>query len=268
MRFTYDGYTDINADMTVTLDDIPPVLILSPNGVTFQAAQLIVGEELRGWVKAKDLGLGLANTIEIQLQPPDNQGSVSIPASDISFQTPDTYQFSYVLPETPAAAGTWQILALTLQDKAGNRAPFSAGQINATFHVYASRFALGKHCFDAEDYAGALVQLEQVSPTSDDARYLTALAYYHQGDLTQGLATFQTIETKTNYLGHARQKEMPQMPRRMVNKVWGRLLDDLDDHRIDTDYVSLLAAAAEELGRSYEAEVYREYAERLREMER
>ncbi|MBM3235316.1 tetratricopeptide repeat protein [Candidatus Poribacteria bacterium] len=264
VRFTYDGYTDINADMTVTLDDIPPVLVLSPNEATFQSAQLIVGEELRGSLKAKDSGIGLADTIEIQLQPPDNQAPVPIPASDISFQPPDTYQFRYILPETPAAAGMWQVLALTLQDKAGNRASFAADQIKATFLVFASRFLLGKYYFDAGDYTEALVQLEQVSPKSDDAHYLTALAYYQQKDLTKALEVFQTIEAKTNYLGHARQKEMPQMPRRMVNKVWGRLLDGLDAHRTDAEYVSLLAAAAEELGRSYEAEVYREYVKRLR----
>ena len=269
VRFTYDGYTNINADVTVTLDDIPPVLVLSPNGVTFQTARLIVGEELRGSVKAKDLGIGLADTIEIQLQPPDNQEPVPIPASDISFQTPDTYQFSYALPETPAAAGMWRVLALTLQDKAGNSVPFSANQINATFLVFASRFLLGKYYFDAGDYNEALVQFKQVITQAeslllrDDARYLTALTYYQQDDLTKALAAFQTVEIKTNYLGDARQKEMPQMPRRMVNKVWGRLLDNLDAHRKDADYVSLLAATAEELGRNYEANVYREYARHL-----
>jgi tetratricopeptide (TPR) repeat protein len=153
---------------------------------------------------------------------------------------------------------------LILRDKAGNTAHFSAEQLNAKFFVFANQFALGKYYFDVGDYTEALVQLEQVSPPNDDARYLTALAYYQQRDMAQALATFQTIEAKTNYLGHARQKEMPQMPRRMVNKVWGRLLDDLDSHRMDAEYVSLLAATAEELGRSYEAEVYREYVKRLR----
>ncbi len=171
---------------------------------------------------------------------------------------------------------------MTLQDKAGNSAPFSANQINATFLVFASRFLLGKYYFDAGDYNEALVKFKQViTPVAqrrgeaafqaeslllrDDARYLTALTYYQQDDLTKTLAAFQTVEIKTNYLGDARQKEMPQMPRPIVNKVWGRLLDNLDAHRKDVDYVSLLAATAEELGRNYEAKVYREYAKRLGE---
>jgi hypothetical protein len=261
-RFTYDGYSDIRAVLTVTLDDTPPRL--SPNGITFSATRLVVGEELRGSAAAKDDGLGLADTIEIQLQPPDNQEPVPLPASDIRFQTPDTYQFRYQLPQNPTAAGEWSIAALTLQDKAGNTTNFSAAQLNATFLVFASRFLLGKYYFDAGDYTEALVQLEQVSPKSDDALCLTALAYYQQKDLTKALEVFQTIETKTNYLGNARRKEMPQMPRRMVNKIWGKLLDDLDVHRTDAAYVNLLAATAEELGRSYETKVYREYVKRLR----
>jgi hypothetical protein len=268
-RFAYDGYDDIHTVLVVTLDNIPPTL--SPNGVIFQSTRLIVGEELSGSVEAQDDGLGLADTIEIQLQPPDKGEIISIPALDIRFQTPGAYQFRYKLPEAPVAEqtvssliGEWRVAALILCDKAGNTTHFSAEQLNATFLVFANQFALGKHYFDVGDYTGALVQLEKVSPPNDDARYLTALAYYQQKDMAQALATFQTIEAKTNYLGHARQKEMPQMPRRMVNKVWGRLLDDLDSHRTDAEYVSLLAAAAEELGRSYEAEVYREYAKRLR----
>ena len=283
--FTYDGYSDIHTTVTVTLDDIPPTL--SPNGVTFQATRLILGEELRGSIKAQDDGLGLADTIEIQLRPPDTGvaykpalRSISISASHIRFQTPGIYQFRYPLPETPAVVertanslvGEWSIAALTLRDKAGNTTHFSASQLNATFLVFANRFALGKHYFDAGNYTEALVQFKQVLSQAeslllrDNARYLTALAYYQKDDLTRALETFQTIETKINYLGNARPKEMRQMPRRMVNKVWGRLLDNLDTHRTDAAYVNLLAATAEELGRSYEAKVYREYVKRLSEM--
>jgi tetratricopeptide (TPR) repeat protein len=384
LRFAYDGYADINAAATVTLDVVPPAL--APNGVTFQATRLVVGEELRGSVEAQDDGLGLADSIDIQLQPPGTQEPVSIPASQIrvsrdtpnlqnlgelikqsmppqvrermeagefkldmknipqgmpnldnldelirqsmpawvreqmeageskvnvddlkiriaelsGFQTSRTYQFRYTLlreDEIPAEphqedeasplekdttpsdspltkgdmgssellAGEWGIAALTLHDKAGNTTHYSADQINATFLVFASRYLLGKYYFDAEDYTEALSQFEQVSPPSDDARYLTALVHYHQNDLAKALATFQTIETKTDYLGTARRKETPQMPRPMVNKLWGDLLEDLGDHRTDAEYMSLLAATAEELGRDYDAKVYRENAERLRE---
>jgi len=347
--FTYDGYADIQTTVRVTLDDIPPML--SPDGITFQATRLIVGEELQGSVKAQDSGLGLADTIEIQLQPPNNGETISIPASDIQvsegtsrvanlnelikqvlpppvweqwearmndvptditnleqlieevipplaleqmgsgelemtmdnlkskiaelgdFQISGVYQFRYKLPDTPDAAGEWSITSLTLSDKAGNTTHFSADGLNAKFFAFATRLALGKDYFDAGNYPETLVQLKQVltSPNlsglmQDDALYLTALAHYQQGDLAQGLAMYQTIETKANYLGHARRQEMPKMPRQMVNKVWGQLLDNLDEHRDDAEYVSLLAATAEELGRSYEAKVYREYVKRLRKM--
>gem|GEM_PF-6615526 len=360
VRFAYDGYANINAGMTVTLDNIPPTLF--PKGVTFQATKLVVGEELHGSIKAQDDGLGLADTIEIQLQPPGAQEPVSIPASQIrisrdisnleslyeqikqsmppwireqmeagelevdisdisdlenlyeqikqymppqireqmeaapkqpilpqvrgqiptdelkadmselkskmlelgAFQMSGTYEFRYTLPETPDAAGEWSVAALTLHDKAGNTTHLSADQLNATFLVFPSRIALGKHYFDAEDYTEALSQFEQVSPPSDDARYLSALVHYHQQDLARALAAFQTIEAKTDYLGEARRKEMPQMPRPMVNKLWGELLANLDDHRTDAAYMDLLAATAEELGRTYNAKVYREHAERLR----
>jgi len=346
---TYDGYADIQTTVRVTLDDIPPML--SPDGITFQATRLIVGEELYGSVKAQDDGLGLADAIEIQLQPPNNGETIAIPASDIQVsegtsrvanlnelikqvmpppvweqwearmndvptditnleqlieqvipplaleqmgpgeldmtmanlkskiaelgdvQTSAVYQFRYKLPDMPDTAGEWSITSLTLSDKAGNTTHFPADGLNAKFFVFATRLALGKDYFDAGNYPETLVQLKQVLTSQnlsglmqDDALYLTALAHYQQGDLAQGLAMYQTIETKANYLGHARRQEMPKMPRQMVNKVWGHLLDNLDEHRGDAEYVSLLAATAEELGRSYEAKVYREYAERLRKM--
>lgn len=347
--FTYDGYADIHTTVKVTLDDIPPGL--SPDGITFQATRLIVGEELHGSVKAQDDGLGLADSIEIQLQPPNNGETISIPVSDIQvsegtskvanlnelikqvlpppaweqleakmndvpaeianleklieevipplaleqmgsgelemtmdnlkskiaelgdFQISGVYQFRYKLPDTPDAAGEWSIAALTLSDKAGNTTHFSDDGLNAKFFVFATRLALGKDYFDGGNYPEALVQLKQVltSPNlsglmQDDALYLTALAHYQQGELSQALEMYQTIETKANYLGHARRQEMPKMPRQMVNKLWGQLLDNLDEHRDDAEYVSLLAATAEELGRSYEAKVYREYVKRLRKM--
>lgn len=259
--FTYDGYKDISAAITVTLDQIPPTL--SPNGIVLQSKRLVVGEELTGSVKATDDGLGLAKTIELQLQPPDGKKSVSIPTSQISFQTPDTYQFRYTLPET--VVGEWRVTALNLSDKAGNTSHFSDAKLKTKFLVFDSRFALGKDYFDAKDYLQALEQFKQVLTESenaqirDDAHYLTALAHYQQGDLAKGLRNFQQVENKIKYLGDSRPKETPQMPRQMVNKIWGQLLDDLDAHKKDTAYITLLAATAEDLGRSYEAKVYREY---------
>ena len=59
---------------------------------------------------------------------------------------------------------------------------------------------------------------------------------------------------------------MPQMPRIMANKLWGVLLKNFPDHRDDPDYLDLMAAVAEELGRDYDARVYRENARKLRDV--
>ena len=75
---------------------------------------------------------------------------------------------------------------------------------------------------------------------------------------------FQKIEGKSRYLGKDRSEEVPQMPRKMVNKIWGELLDKLDANRTDASYLELLAVTAEELDRTYEAKIYRTRASNLR----
>jgi hypothetical protein len=344
VSFVYEGYTDIHSTVQVTLDKIPPVLL--PNGITFENTRLVVGEEVKGFVKTQDDGLGVVDTIEILFQPPNRQETLSITASLVSipenisilhqnlrelmeqamppgsreqireqitkwdendFGNLDkliseflpsvvkeqmesgkwkmnaedlqnrmlelygpnplsNYQFSFVLPEEPSTVGEWHVATLTLQDKAGNKTPVSEDQLNATFLVFPERIALAKKYFDERNYSEALLQLKKTSSPNDDVHYLSALSYYHQGEVVQGLATFQKIKVKTDYLGTNRKEDMPKMPRKMANKIWGKLLDNLDTHREDAEYIILIAATAEELDRSYEAKVYRDYAKSLGEM--
>jgi len=262
VQFTYDGYNDINITLAVVLDNISPVLSL--NGVTFQTARLVAGEEIRGSIQAKDDGLGLMDNIEIQLQSPDNAESVTIPASSIQFQTPGSYEFSYAIPDAASSTGEWHVSAVVLEDKAGNKTELSSDQINAVFHAFASRFDLGRYYFDTEDYDKALGHLGRIDPPTDDAHYFSALAYYQKNDIIAALAAFQKAGDKSRYLGQARPGDMPQMPRKMVNRFWGGLLDNFDENKEDASYLELLAITAEELGRSYEAKVYHERAEGLR----
>jgi len=262
VRFTYDGYVDINTAVTVTLDDIPPVL--STKGVTLQVAYLVAGEKLQGLVNAKDDDLGLTDSISIKLQPPDEAEITSVPSTNIRFQPPGAYEFSYTIPNVPASAGEWSVAAITLEDKAGNKADLSGEQISAKCQVFPSRFALGKYYFDAEDYARALDHLKQIAPPDDDTHYFSALSYHYLNDQAEALTSFQKIEDKSRYLGQARSSEMPQMPRKMANRLWGELLNKLDTNREDASYMELLAITAEELGRTYEAKVYRDRAKKLR----
>ena len=53
---------------------------------------------------------------------------------------------------------------------------------------------------------------------------------------------FQAIQGKTSYLGKDRNKDTPQMPRKMVNKIWRNMLDDLGSHKTDASYMLILAA--------------------------
>jgi len=260
--FTYDGYTDVNTAVKVTLDDIPPAL--SARGVTLQAARLVAGEKIQGQVHAKDDGLGLADAVIVKLQPPDDAEIISVPASGISFQPPGTYEFSHVIPDEQAPAGEWSVAAIALEDKAGNKTGLSGDQLNAKFHVFASRFALGKYHFDSEDYDKALDQLKQISAPDDDAHYFTALSHYHLDNQDDALAAFQKVKDKSRYLGRDRAGELPKMPRKIVNKIWGGLLKNLKANREDASYMEFLAITAEELGRAYEAKTYRSHAERLR----
>jgi hypothetical protein len=77
--------------------------------------------------------------------------------------------------------------SFTLHDKAGNTTIVPVDQISAAFTVFASRYALGKYCFDAENYTEALSQLKQVSPPTDDALYLAALSHRHLKDADQAI---------------------------------------------------------------------------------
>lgn len=265
----YDGHAHINTTVSVTLDDIPPVL--APEGVTLQATHLVAGDKLQGSVHAKDDGLGLTDVIIIRLQPPDEAETVSIPAPDIRFQPPGAYEFSYTIPGAPASAGDWSVAAVTLEDKAGNKADISGDQLNVKFHVFASRSASGRYYFDSGDYAKAIEHLEQVSPPDDDAYYFIALSHHYLEDQTNALVAFRRIVDKSHYLGKARSEYdptviggVPQMPRKMVNRLWGELLDKLDANREDASYMELLAITAEELDKTYEAKIYRSHAERLR----
>jgi hypothetical protein len=267
VSFTYSGYKDVQVSIQATLDDVPPSLV--PNGVTLESTRLVAGDQLCGVIKARDEGLGLADTADVQFQPPGEQEPTSASAPrvpELEGAPPIAYRFCYTLPEDAKLAGEWQISSLTLHDKAGNTTIVPADQINATFTVFASRYALGKYYFDAEDYTEALSQLSQVSPPTDDALYLAALSRYHLSDADQAIETFMKIDTGTAYVGKERREDMPQMPRPMANKLWGELLKNFPDHRDDPDYLDLMAAVAEELGRDYDARIYRENAGKLRDV--
>ncbi len=264
--FTYSGYEDIQVSIQATLDDIPPALV--PNGVTLESTRLVAGDQLCGVVMARDQGLGLADMADLQFQPPGEQGPTSVSASQVpklEGVPPTAYRFCYTLPEDAKLAGKWRISSLTLHDKAGNTAIAPADQINVTFTVFPSRYALGKYYFDAEDYTEALSQLNQISPPTDDALYLAALSHHHLKDADQAIETFMKMDAGSAYVGKERRVDMPQMPRAMANKLWGELLRDFPDHRDDPDYLELMAAVAEELGRDYDARIYRENARKLRE---
>ena len=263
VRFTYDGYDDVDAPITVTLDDIAP--LLSPEGVRLKAAHLVVGEKLQGLVDARDDGLGLADTISIKLQPPGKAEIVSIAASDVRLQLPGTYEFSHTIPAAPGSAGEWSVAAITLEDKAGNKTHLSGEQISAKCQVFASRFSLGRYYFDSGDHAKAFEHFKRISSPDDDSHYFSALSHHYLDDLDNALTAFQKVKDKSCYLGQARSSKMPQMPRKMVNKFWGDLLDNLNANREDASYMELLAITAEELGKTYEAKIYRDRAERLRE---
>ena len=263
--FTYAGYEDIQVSIQATLDDIPPALV--PNGVTLESTRLVAGDQLCGVIKARDQGLGLADTVDVKFQLPGEQEPTSASASqapESEGAPPIAYRFCYTLPEDAKLEGEWQIGSLILHDKAGNITVVPADQINATFMVFASRYSLGKYYFDAEDYTEALSHLNQVSPPTDDTLYLAALSHHHLNDADQAIETFMKIDAGTAYAGKERREDMPQMPRPMANKLWGELLKNFPDHRDDPDYLDLMAAVAEELGRDYDAKIYRENAERIR----
>jgi hypothetical protein len=267
--FTYSGYEDIQVSIQVTLDDVPPAL--APDGVTLESTRLVAGDQMCGVIKARDQGLGLADTADVKFQPPGEQEPTSASASQAPGSEgapPAAYRFCYTLPEEARLAGEWRISSLTLHDKAGNTTIVPADQIKETFTVFASRYALGKYYFDAKDYTEALSQLNQVSPTTDDALYLAALSQYHLNDADQAIETFMKIDAGTAYAGKERREDMPQMPRPMANKLWGELLKNFPDHRDDPDYLELMAAVAEELGRDYDAKIYRENARKLRDVKR
>ncbi|MCX6011839.1 MAG: tetratricopeptide repeat protein, partial [Chloroflexi bacterium] len=143
-----------------------------------------------------------------------------------------------------------------------NENRISGDQISDSFSVFTDRFELGKYYFDAGNYADALSQFKQIQPQNDDTRYFVVLSYFHQSDIKKALDTFDTINVKTNYLGDSRNKEIPQMPRVMTNKIWGNLMDNLNAHRKDSAYLSYMASVAEELGRGYDAKMYRDYAKK------
>ncbi len=266
VSFTYSGYVDIQVSIQATMDDVPPALV--PNGVTLESTRLVAGDQLCGVIIARDEGLGLADTADIQFQPPGEQDPASASAPrvpDLEGAPPVAYRFCYTLPEDAELAGEWEISSLTLHDRAGNTTIVPADQISATFTVFASRYALGKYYFDAEDYTEALSQLNQVSPPTDDALYLAALSHHHLSDADQAIETFMKIDAGTAYAGKERREDMPQMPRPMANKLWGVLLKNFPDHRDDPDHLELMAAVAEELGRDYDARIYRENARKMRE---
>jgi hypothetical protein len=256
VRFVYSGYNDMNTELTVTLDDIPP--ILSQNGIEIQPVILVVGDELTGTIKAQDDGLGLADSVDIQLISSDKK-AFSVPASQITYQPPKTYKFHHVLQEDQA--GKWNLDGITLRDKANNENYIPGDQMKISFTVFTNRFELGKYYFDSGNYVDALAQFKQYTPQNDDTRYFIALSYYHQADIKKALETFDSIEVKTNYLSDSRSKEIPQMPRPMTNKIWGNLLNNLKTHKKDTAYLNLVASVAEELGRK-DAKMYREYAQK------
>ena len=261
--FTYGGNIHVNRAIAVILDDIPP--ILAADGVKLKEAHLVAGEKLQGTVHATDDGLGLTETISIRLQPPDEADMVTIPASGISFQPPSTYEFSYVIPEEPASAGEWCVAAITLEDRAGNTADFPCTQLSIKSRVFVSRYALGRYYFDSGDHAKALEHFKQISSLDDDSHYFSALSHHYLDDLDDALKTFRKIKDKSRYLGKARSSENPQMPRKMVNRFWGELLDNLKANSEDASYLELLSITAEELGKSYEAKIYGDRAEQLRE---
>lgn len=241
IQFTYDGYSDIQLNVSVKSDDIPPILLEA----SFESSKIVLGDEVKGLIKASDDGTGLDDVIDIQLKSPDGQTLISILPSDISFRKPDTYEFQYSVPNEKSAIGDWKVFSTTIRDKAGNQTIMAADLINAGFTVLENHYALGKHYFDDGDYVNAMAHFKQFTPQDDDTLYMTALAYNYQAKPEQALATFQTIKKPTEYLGNER-KNMPQMPRTMVNKLWGRLLKDLKDHQKDAEYINLLVVTAEE----------------------
>ncbi|MEK7395446.1 MAG: tetratricopeptide repeat protein, partial [Candidatus Poribacteria bacterium] len=257
-RFTYEGNKDINTSLTAVLDDVPPVL--SQNGIEIQPASLVLGDEFSGTIKAQDDGVGLADSVDVKLISSDNKQTFDIPASQFTFQPPGTYKFRQVLKGIQS--GKWNISEIKLRDKAGNESIIAGDQIKVSFTVFADRFELGKFYFDAGNYTNALPQFTQIQSKDDNTQYFIALSYYHQSDIKKALETFDLIRVKTNYLGNSRNKEMPQMPRPIANKIWGNMLNNLSTHRSDTAYLNYLASIAEELGRNNDAKMYREYAKK------
>jgi hypothetical protein len=259
--FVYDGNSDITSMASVRLDDAPPGA--PPNGITFHSSEAIVGGEIRGSVSAVDEGLGLAPTVMIDLLKPGLDEPVSVPETGISFHPPGTYRFTYLLPDTEDAAGVWRLSRVRISDKAGNTTEVFGDKVDG-FTAFASRADFGRFYFTRRDYARAVEQLKMVDPMTDDARYLMSLAEYNQNDMSNATVIFQSIEHKTNYLGSYRGSDKPHIPREMAVRLWSRLLPDLADNRDKPDYLILLGAVAEELGREYEARIYTEMGSKLR----
>ncbi len=258
VRFIYDGYSDIQFNVNVKIDNIPPVM----KEITFEVNNLILGDMIKGIIKASDDGTGLDDSIDIKLRSPDGRMLISISPSDIVFQEPDTYKFQYIVSDEKTLIGDWKVSSIIIKDKAGNQANIPADIINAGFTVFENHYILGKHYFDDRDYANAMAHFGKFSPEDDDTLYMTALTYYYQDKPEQAISAFQAIKNKTWYLGNGK-KDMPRMPRAMVNKLWGRLLKNLKDHKKDAEYINILSITAEELGREYDAKIYKEYILKL-----
>ena len=268
--FTFTGYEDISLPISVVVDTTPPQLagiVFSSSRTSPDEDMLIRGDKVSFTITARDDGFGMESAAlflrQGQTGAQEEARLIPLKLSTVEGGDPEgVYKFEYSITKTPSAIENWSVAKIELVDKGGNSRVYHDIEVNINFTVFPDALAMGEHYFKEKAYAKSLAAFGVAEAQTDRSRYLTALAHYELKSTQKALETFLTITDQREYLGGVA-PDLPVVPRRFVNKLWGRYLDRLPQNRQDAGYFDLLATTAEVLSRSEDVKLYRKYREKL-----
>ena len=275
ISFTFRGFQDIDLLIPVIMDTTAPVMLkagFSSSRIKPVENLLLSGdksfftlrvtddelskEESLG-IKSVELSLGKKGTDQLLSLEPNKlvmskNGEVTNSHSE--------YKFQYMIPENPDSIEEWFIAKVQLIDKGGNVRIYGPDEINITFSVCPSAISMAEILYDEEKYYEALEAFKLAKSNTDRGRYMVSLTHHKLNSKQKSLENFLQIEDPIPYMA-GEKDSLPEIPREFANQLWRNYLDRLPDNLDDPNFFDLLAATAEKLNRSVDAELYRSYKE-------